>query len=129
MAESSDRTVVLLNGGQQDIGSENDSAATVLADMESYADTRRAAGWDYVVAYTVPHSTGYTGPQETVRAALNAAILTSTHWDAVVDLAAIPSMQDASNLTYFSDGTHPTAAGALVMANATIPVLETLLDI
>ena len=122
-AEVTGLTVLSMNGGQHDIAVENDSAAKALTDFESYADARRAAGWDRVIVATVCDSTTYTAPQETVRAELNAALRISDHFDAVVDLAVVPQLMDASNATYFSDGTHFTEAGAIAAAAAYEPVL------
>lgn len=116
-----------------DLGGQSDllaglTGSQLLAAAEAYADARRAAGADLIVALTCPHSTSYTAGQNTQRATYNAGLLTSAHFDAVVDIAADPAMADASDLTYWNaDGLHPVAAGAAVIAGLVEPVLAALL--
>lgn len=102
------------------------TAAQVLAAMEEYHDAARAAGASRTIACTVPSMTaawGYTGPMETQRQALNPLILASGAWDAVADLAAVPEAADPADVTYFSDGLHPTAALAALFADEVVPLI------
>lgn len=119
-------TVLVFVGGQSDLVL-GDSAATLLADMVSYATAARTAGADRVVMATVPPSTSYTAPQEAERGTLNPLIRASSAWDAVLDLAAATNLTDASNATYYADGLHWTTAGALAAATAAAPVLDAVL--
>lgn len=129
LATSHGTSVLILNGGQSDIlnTGDDDTAATALADMESYADNARTAGFDTIIACTLPPSTSFDADDETQRLALNAAIRTSDSWDEVVDLAANEDLDDASDLTYYSDGLHWTAVAAAAAASSVGAVLDTVL--
>lgn len=116
-------------GGQTDLWQSGDNltAAQTLTLMEAYHDARRAAGFDKTIMCTVPHSTIYDADGQTQRAALNAAIRTSSHWDAVADLAADARLSDATNLTYFeADQLHLKTAGAAVGAEHVRAALASL---
>lgn len=122
------RSVMLDVGGPTDIINGN-SAATVLAAAESYADGRRAAGVDYVIGYTVTPGTiptWYSSAQDAVRLSYNASLKSSSHFDAVVDMAALAHAADPANTTYFSDGLHPTAALATEIATLTRTAMAAL---
>lgn len=98
----------------------------VEANLTTLWALRRAAG-KTVVACTIPPSTALTGSEETYRLAVNVFIAASGPGgtglvDAVVDFAASP-MNDPTNATYYSDGTHPTAVGYGVWA----PLVQTAL--
>jgi lysophospholipase L1-like esterase len=125
--KNADKTVLIMCGGTSDV-LENDSAATILSDMESYANNRRAAGVDYIINTTITGYTSFTGPQEAVRVAANALIEASSVWDAVVDLAAVPELDDPTDVTYYSGGLHWTAAGAQVVADEIAPALDEALE-
>jgi len=101
-------------------------AADIYAQITTYVANRQAAGW-LVVVNTTPKSTGLTGSEETERQALNALILTnSAGANATADVAAAPNLQDPSNATYFTDGTHLTAAGCAAAAAVVYPVIAGL---
>lgn len=119
-------SVLVFVGGQSDLVL-NDSAATLLADMEAYANAARAAGADRVVMATIPPATVYTAPQEAVRVAVNPLILAASAFDEVVDLATATNLTDAANTTYYVDGLHWTTAGAAAAAAAVAPVLDAVL--
>lgn len=125
------RCVLVLNGGTSDLLVDHDTAAVALADMEAYADAARAAapGSLRVVACTIPPSTALSAPDEAQRLVLNPLILASDHWDAVVDLAAVPELADPADTDFYSDGTHWTAAGAAAAAGALDPVLTSQLAV
>jgi len=91
------------------------TAAQIIAEAETYWDARRAAGFDFIISTTVPDSVGFDAGEDTKRADLNAAIIASASLDAVVDLTGIAALNDASNTTYFHDGTHFTATGAALV--------------
>ena len=121
----STRSVWIDQGGQSDLLADM-TAAAILVDMESYANNRRSAGYDVVVGTTIPHSTSYSLGQNNTRLALNSLILASASYDAVADLAADSRLADGSNTTYFSDGLHPTTAGAAAIADVVEATLATL---
>lgn len=123
-------TILVLAGGFQDLVGEHDSAATALADMVAYAASARAAhrGAELqIVGCTITPSTACTGSDETNRVALNASILASGAWEGHVDLATLPQLDDPTDATYYSDGTHWTAAGATAAAAALAPAIAALL--
>lgn len=120
--------VVVLTGGTSDLGSESDSAATAFADMLAVTSTWRALGVDQIVAATVPPAAFVTGDEETQRLALNDLIRGAADFDAVLDLAAAPQLDDNTDATYYQgDQTHFTAAGAAVAADLLVLVLTELL--
>lgn len=114
------RSVWIDQGGQSDILADM-TAAQVVAGMESYANARRAAGFSVLVGSTLPDmvtgSVTVTPAQHAVLQQVNALVRISSVFDAIADLAADPRLADASNTTFFSDGLHPTTAGAAAMAD------------
>ena len=106
--------------GQSDLATDV-TAPTLLATVEAQADACRAAGFAAYVACTIPPSTAYTAPQEAQRVAYNTALRSSTHVDAVADIAAIPQLANAADTTYYSDGLHFTVAAVTLVA----PVIAT----
>jgi lysophospholipase L1-like esterase len=110
-------TLVIL-GGTNDLSS-SVAAATLGTAIRSYAAKAKATGFKVIVA-TVPPSTVITSAKETERTAYNTDL--RNNWgsfaDGIVDFAAISQFSDPTNTTYFRDGTHPTAAGYALMAEA-----------
>src|SRR5690606_17387894 len=112
------RNVLIDIAGQSDLLNSL-TAEQLLVAAESYAADRRAAGFDRIVVTTVPSMTdawGWDANMEEQRVAYNDLLLNSTAFDAVADIASIPELADPSDTTYFSDGLHPTPAGADLMA-------------
>lgn len=120
-------TFLLMCGGTQDV-LEGDTAATIYGDMESYADNAKAAGFTYVIAQTIATSTAFSGGEETVRDAANVLILADAGgaFDATVNIDVAP-LDDPADTDYYSDGIHPTALGATVLADVTLAAVESLL--
>lgn len=121
------RSILFSWGGYTELWAGSYTAAATLAAAETFADNRRAAGFDYIIGLTVPHSSSFSGAQDTERLGYNALLLASDSFDAVVDVAGDARMQDGSDLTYFSDGTHFTTAGAQVVADLCEPYLTAAL--
>ena len=102
---------------------------TVIDQLWVYCDAVRALGAKVIVPNTLPRVEGGGVPagfnvQRKIANDLMAAEWTA-HADEFVDLAGTPAIgqnADAANITYYTDGTHLTAAGyalvAEVMANA-----------
>jgi lysophospholipase L1-like esterase len=109
---------VVILGGTNDIAT-GSSSATLMGKLQTYWSGRRAAGF-LVAICTIPPCGQYDGTQESIRVATNTSIRNSlaTYGDALVDFAADSRLDDAFDATYFmaGDRTHPTAAGAAVMA-------------
>lgn len=103
--------------GANDLAGYSGGAAQYITDLAAYCDARRAAGWQVVICTILPTT---NATHNTRRATVNAAIAgwVGVHADAIADFAANGTMgddADASNLTYYSDGVHPTAAGQAVL--------------
>lgn len=122
-----ERCVLVMCGGTSDL-TEGDTAATLLSDMEGYATSARALGVDYIIATTITPSTLLDATQETRRVAANTLIKASTAWEACIDLAAIPALQNTADTTYYLDGTHWTGTGAQIAADAISPAVDTALN-
>lgn len=88
-----------------------------LASLATYLDARRAAGWTVVLCTVLPSTAaGFNANRNTANATLSTWV--GTHCDALCDFAAEATMGPdaaASNATYYSDGTHPTAAGQALL--------------
>lgn len=110
-------------GGSTDIVLNPSDAAAIFANAETYWQARLDAGWDRIIAATVPDATSYNGTQDATRAALNDLIRGSSLLDDVADWADLQSppandpgdLSDASDLTYFNSDVglqHFTELGA-----------------
>lgn len=94
------------------------SAATVFSQALTYIQARKAIGWAVIVGTCLP-SVLIDGAKETARVSYNALVLSNAIAEGytVADVAAISEMSDPNNATYYSDGTHPTAAGQALLSN------------
>lgn len=120
------RAVAVLIGGSSDVD-EGDSAAAVLADMESYAATHRALGASAIVAATIPPGALFAdGGQDAVRLAANELIRASSSWDAVADVAGIPDLADYNDSEFYGDTVHWTTAGAALAAELVGDAIDTV---
>lgn len=122
-------TILLMNGGTSDILG-GDTGATLYADEVSYANSARTAGYDLIVAVTLCPNVNNTGGMETARVDHNTLLLAdaSNAFDAVVDIANLPELDDPADLTYYlPSNPHWTAAGAAAAAGAIVPVVAGLL--
>lgn len=104
------------NGLTTEYGTQAEWEAAYLA----WGQARRAAGWKWAPATILPIS-GATA-HNTRRALVNATILSWLglgYCDAVIDVASDATIGPdaaAANATYYSDGTHPTNAGHVIIA-------------
>ncbi len=109
------------------------NAATLeiaIANVQAYVTQARASGWEVMLA-TVPPNTTTTNGVNTIIPQFNAWLLANSQWSdfPIVDLAADPSLDDASDLTFFNaDGTHPTDAGYAAMASVFHDVVAEVVD-
>jgi lysophospholipase L1-like esterase len=110
-------TIVMI--GYNDFAVDGDSTATFLSQLYAYTDARRAAGHKVVVVDVTPST---TVGLNTWRATVNADVAANVgvHLDYRVDLSgtSIGADGDASDVAKYSDGIHPTAATAIVIADA-----------
>ena len=128
-AEAVTGTKVLIDMACQQELSAGRKAQDILAEMETYWSARKAAGYDLVVAVTVPDATMFTSAANRERAALNDMIRWSTVADAVADIAALAEMQDATNKTYFGDGIHITSATTTLIEPVVTAAIEGVLRV
>lgn len=118
------RCVLIDDGGYEELKN-GLNAAAILAQKAAYTAARRATGqYDLIVGTTVTPSTNYwSAGQEAVRVAVNAALLADPQlygYDLVANTAGHPNLADPANTTYYFDGTHLTAAGAVAYAQALV---------
>lgn len=128
------RVIVCMCGGTTDYSTTaNRTGAQCYADqvtVSAAVKAARAAGVVKVIGSTTHPSTTLTGSNETNRAAGNVLVLAdaSTAFDAIVDYAVAPELDDPTDTTYYQgDGTHETAAGAAVMVDLVDPLIRALL--
>ena len=95
-------------------------AATLYADEVAYAVAARANGFEVIIITTLPDSIEFTDAQRAEQATHNELLLEDPEdaFDAVVDLATIAGLDDPSDTRYYFDGTHWTAEGAKLAAEA-----------
>jgi hypothetical protein len=116
------------------------NGATTLSREQAYADDARAAGFDYIINTTTTPASYLFGSKETERGNLRTALLAEPlypavngHFDAVVDLAGNPALQNVNDTTYYQDqgGTkvHWTDAGGLEAAADPTYGIDTALSI
>lgn len=110
------KNIAYCGGGINDLPA--DSAATIETAIQTWCTTRRAAGYQVIVA-TIPPASSVSGANETKRAAINTWIRANwSSWaDQLCDLDNDSRLQTPSNTTYYlADGVHYTAAGHAVVA-------------
>lgn len=105
------------------------TTAQFLADYASYYTAAKAAGWTDVVACTVTPTTVAGG--NTWRNVVNPALVggIGVYCDHVVNFDLVSGMGadgDASNATNYSDGTHPTDAGNVLLEPAFTAVINAI---
>lgn len=85
----------------------------------------RAAGFRVLFATTTPRDIAhFTVQQQQISANINDFFKTNpSESDGIIDWAANVNLADPTNLTYYQDGIHPTAAGAVIMADMALAAL------
>lgn len=96
------------------------SPSTFVADLGTFAQAMKSDGWDRVAIGTILPSTltGFNTWRNTVNALITPTWAAANGVDAIFDFAANATIGPdaaASNLTYYSDGTHPTDAGQAIL--------------
>ena len=121
--------ILIMCGGTSDIW-DGDSGATVYSDMYTYSDNARTYGIDLVIACTITPNTVNSGAQETQRLDANSRIIAdvSNKFDYSVAMAEDTDLDDASNLTYYGDGTHFTTLGATRAAAVVQTTLNSIIS-
>jgi len=119
------KNILFVGDGRNDMST--GLATTFVADLKAYCLARKAVGWKVVVATVLPSTLlGFN----TKRNAANVLIVADTSfYDALArfDLdATMGPDAAASNTTYYSDGTHPTAAGHVILAPIAKAAIESV---
>lgn len=111
------RNVLVMAAGTNDLATLGHTGAVTLADYYAFADLAKAAGWRIVVCTIINRNLGapFSVQQPVFNAALRAE-WAARGYSALADFQAIPELVNPLNLTYYSDGIHPTIAGHAVMA-------------
>jgi lysophospholipase L1-like esterase len=111
-----DPNISIIAAGTNDLAI---SSAT-LAQLQGWISALAASVLGFgvrVVVGTILKSVNIAGANETTRAAYNAWLVAGgVAGVRVADPTVAPQLDDPNDLTYFSDGVHPTTAGAGVMA-------------
>lgn len=114
--KSSDEAYFFLLGGTNDIYLNSPTSAQLFGYITNVLGQARADGFK-VVAMTIMPSILFNPTMETTRLEVNQMILNNPQlFDYIIDTAKI--LPNFSDTRYFSDGTHPTALGSLLIANA-----------
>jgi hypothetical protein len=126
------RTILIDTAGTTDLNFF--TAAQSIAQAHIYWTARRAAGWDFLVATTVPDSSTFDSTEDAQRVILNDAIEDSVDpgvmLDAFVDWRLIPDFENYLSGAFaleLGEYTHFTAAAAEDLAAPSVAaVLQTL---
>lgn len=115
--------------GTNDIAGGAD-AATISTNISTIHAARKTAHPTVkTVAVTIIDRTTFDAAKDAVRATLNTDLVdnyVALGFDATCDLRGIPQLEDSTNTTYFTDGTHLTNAGYALVAAAMAPVVQSL---
>lgn len=120
-------TIYNMIGGTGDVNN-GDSGATMYATMSAIAVTVKSYGVDIVVATTIMPSITHIGAEITARNDANTLIMADANgsFNYKVNLAAVAGLDDATNATYYGDGTHWLAAGATLAKDTLAPTYNTI---
>jgi hypothetical protein len=129
------RTVLVMYGGEGDMGAfTGHTAAQAVVDAETYADARRAAGWDIIIGCTWAPAPGLVATVSDAdrTGVVNPGLLASDSFDYVVDLAADPRLAVTEDIFFDADTDpedylHYTVAGAAIAGEIIGTTLDTAL--
>lgn len=116
---------VILWAGTNDIGTNEDEAATVHTNLSTWITARRAAGFYVIVLTVTPRNyAGDPAGTQTKIDALNVLMRADKCGAHVlVDVAANVNLDDPDDATYYGDALHMTAAGYAIVAEMVKAVL------
>jgi lysophospholipase L1-like esterase len=124
---------ILFGANDMYSGSQNESASTFVNNLKTFGQARQAAGFKTLVLTVLP-STNDAGAYNVRRNAANVLIRALVHADgvdAIADVggdATFGTDAAASNVTYYSDGVHPTALTNSLMEPYVTAALRTLVQ-
>jgi lysophospholipase L1-like esterase len=116
---SKSKNIVIVWLGTNDINA-GTSDATAYASYKSLASALQGYGF-YVIAATIIKRSTFDASKETERGVFNTALMAETlvssgGFNARIDPGSHASLQNTADATYYTDGTHLTAAGYAVIA-------------
>lgn len=131
----SKRRVLIVWEITNDLSNLTQTSSAAYANIKSYCQARKAAGWKVIVCTCLPRTqAGINTNFESYRVAVNNLITTnavSEGWaDAVANIggdATIGSTGASDNTTYFNDKTHMTSAGHLIASTYITSALNAIL--
>lgn len=103
------------------------SEATAKANMRSLIALGRSSGWRVFFATTTPRGAPATWSpaQQTAVDNINTFFRNNpSESDGIIDWAANVNLSDPTNATYYQDGVHPTAAGAVIMKTLALAAIN-----
>lgn len=105
------------------------NGTTLGGTLNTFCAARRTTGWQVIAINCLPRSGGsWSAGDETQRGNYNTYI--ATNWasfaDAYIDAAGDSRLSNAASKTWYEDGTHPTAAGAAVLAEKVEKAIRSL---
>lgn len=103
------------------------SEAAAKQNMRTLIAMGRAAGFRVFFATTTPRGAPATwspAQQQAVDNINNFFRNNPSERDGLIDWAADPNLDDATDATYYQDGVHPTAAGAAIMEQLALAALN-----
>lgn len=101
-----------------------------ITNVQAYVTQARLNGWEVMLA-TVPPNTTTTNNVNTIIPLFNTWLRDNPSWSdfPIVDLAADPSLDDATDTNFFNvDQLHPNDAGYVVAASVFQDVIEAITD-
>jgi lysophospholipase L1-like esterase len=115
------RNVLVLLAGTNDL-SNLVPAATVQANIQSYCLARQAAGWEVYVGTIMPRTDFSIEPDRTTVNTWLRANYTNFA-TGLIDFASDSRLDDSTDVVYYADLVHPTAAGYAAMGEIAAAVI------
>lgn len=123
----SDRAYLFVEIGSNDINQNVLTSATSgswLTSLQVYTSNAQADGFK-VGWFNILPRTNFDATKEWVRSNVSSNIMASTIPDLKIDIESV--LPNPADTVYYSDGVHPTAAGATLIANEAINAITPLL--
>jgi lysophospholipase L1-like esterase len=122
------RNVLSVLIGRNDVGASGATAESVYSNIVGYVQERVAVGWEVWVGTCIATGEALQEIIDPLNDLIRAGIITDAGASRVIDYGAQPHFQtsaDAADTTYYQgDSTHPTVAGAALLADFIAGQLE-----
>lgn len=124
---SGETNILCVFAGTNDIN-DGETGTDTYNELVTHCQAAQADGY-LVLVFTMLPRTSFDGTKEGYRTTYNTNVRANwaTFADGICDVAADARLDDATDATYFSDGTHPTQAGYTVIAELADTELTALL--